>query len=461
MRRKFAGCIVTAALAVGAWCAPAHALVGFSETIGGRSFDLFGDHMVLQRDVPVPVWGRSYVNEPVTVTIGSQTRDAIGDSSGRWRVVFDPFPAGGPYEVTATGPRNSVTLTDVMFGDVFLMAGQSNLMIKRLRPGRMAEYPNVRVFKRNWQDRPGDIPWNFGRELNTELGIPIGVLQRGMRGSSGLIRTWLGPDAVNTTDPTVRAVTETSDWGQSYAAVIGNVAGFAIKGVIWWQGEADRRRSENPGVDYGEFLREVIRSWRVAWDQGAFPFHFLQEPVGGGLQPEESVSPLPPLREQHPAALLRQAYIDSLSVENTAVITSSDLVDGLHPRDREGYCSRIVASVLGRLYGYDISYAGPTFESATLEAGGRIRIRFREGTALGLHARGGPLQGFEVTGAAGRAAWGNVEIQGDEVVVWADSIPSPLSVRYGYDLDYTFANLFNEAGMGAPTFVTTAQPFPE
>jgi sialate O-acetylesterase len=461
MRRRIAGSILFAALALGTWTAPADACVELSQEEGGRPFDLFGKGMVLQRDTYVPVWGTADPDEPVTIKIASQVKSTVADSSGKWRVVLDPVPAGGPYLLVAVGAENTKYIPDVLFGDVYLMAGQSNLMIKRLRPGQMAEYPDVRVFKRTWEDRPGGIPWNFGRMLNTELGVPIGVLQRGMRGSSGLIRTWLGPDAVDSPEPVVRAsVSGTSDWGQSYKAVIGNVAGFAIKGVVWWQGEADMRRQEDPGADYGEFLREVVRSWRVEWNQGPFPFLFLQEPVGGGLQPEQFVSPLPPLLENHPAALMRQAYIDSLSVENTQVITSADLVDGLHPRGREGYCRRIVSAVLGRVYDHDISYAGPTFQSATVEPGGRIRIRFREGTALGLHARGGPLQGFVIIGG-GKAAWGNAEIQGDEVVVWADNVPYPSYVRYGYALDYTFANLFNEAGMGAPTFVTTARPFPE
>jgi sialate O-acetylesterase len=463
MRTNLTGPGLAALLTLCAWSAPAHALVALSTVDSGRVFDLFGDHMVLQRDTNTPVFGTASAGEQVTVTIGAQSKTTTGDSQGKWRVLLDPMPAGGPYDLTVSGPLNTVTITDVMLGDVFLMAGQSNLMIRRLRPAAMAEYPEVRVFKRTWRDRPGGTPFAVGRRLHRELGVPVGILQRGMRGSSGLIRTWLGPDAVNSPDLFIREITYSDDWGQSYHAVIGNVAGFAIKGVIWWQGEADMRRHKDPGLEYGLLLREVIRSWRVAWDQGLFPFLFLQQPVGGGYQPEqEVVDPLPeaPMAAS-PAGLMRQAYMETLSVENTQVITSGDLLDGLHPRDREAYALRIVNGVLARVYDYDITYAGPTYASSTIEAGGRVRIRFREGTARGLHAKGGDLQGFEIAGAGGEKVFANSVIEGEEVVVWSDGVPSPVLVRYGYAKDYTFANLHNDGDMAAPTFTTRARPFPE
>jgi sialate O-acetylesterase len=462
MRRRLAGFPVTVrralagALLAHALASPAGATVWIQGESGGRPVDLFGDHMVLQRDAPVPVWGRATSNQVVTVSVASQTKTTTASASGVWRLYLDPMPAGGPYELVVSCPDNTITLTDVMIGDVWLMAGQSNLMIKRLRPGDMAEYPDVRVFKRTWDERPGGIPWNFGRELNTELGVPIGVLQRGMRGSSGLARTWLGPDAVESTDPVVQAITATTDWGQSYEAVIRDVSGFAIKGVVWWQGEADSRRRENAGLEYGQILREIIRSWRSEWNQGPFPFLFLAEPVGGGYQPEQSEpGPLPPepMLESR-AGLMRQAYVDTLAVENTTLITSADLVDGLHPRDREGYCRRIVGAVLARVYDYGITYAGPTVESATIENGNKVRIKFREGTNSGMYARGGPLQGFEIA-ATGWKRFANAEIDGTDVIVWHDEILFPKFVRYGYALDFTFANLFNDADMAAPTFTVT------
>ncbi len=456
------GPYLAVALAVCAWAAPASALVAVRSTDSGREFDLFGEHMVLQRDMNTPIWGTADPGEPVSVSIASQTHMTTADPQGKWRIELDPVPAGGPHVLTITGPSNTVVLDDILFGDVFLMAGQSNLMIKRQRDRQLAEYPDVRVFKRTWRDRPGGMPWTTGVQLHIDLGVPIGILQRCMRGSSGLIRTWMGPDAVNSTDPVVQEIVQSSDWGQSFEAVIRNVAGFGMKGLIWWQGESDTRSQANPGADYGQMLREVIRTYRVEWNQGDFPFFFLQEPLGGGYQPEMStVEPLPqPPMVANLHGLMRNAYVESLSVPNTWMVTSGDLVSGLHPRDREGYKNRIVNTVLAKVYNHPITYAGPTYSSSSIEDGNKVRIKFRSGTATGLHARGGDLQGFEIFGQ-GQGAWANAVIEGDEVVVWADNVLNPTVVRYGYRIDYRFANLFNDAGMAAPTFQTTAQPHPE
>lgn len=442
---------------------PSHAILDLHVNDDrGRARFLFANHMVMQRDVAAPVWGKADPGEPVSVTVASQTKSTVTDPDGNWRIVLDPVPAGGPYDMVIQG-FNKITLTDVMFGDVFLLAGQSNLMIRRLWPGQVAEHPEARVFKTSWQDRPGGLPFNFALSLSHEVGVTVGVLQCAMRGSSGLVRTWLGPDAANSTDPFVQDIVATGDWGQSYRSVVAPVMGFAIKGIVWWQGEADMRRREDPGPDYSHIFPAVIESWRSGWGLGAIPFQFLQEPVGDGLQPEQLVpSPLPDANPTGSAGRMRQAYIQTMALENTQVVTSGDMVGGLHPKDRDGYTRRIVGTVLARVYGRSLTYAGPTFQSATLESGGRVRIHFRTNTASGLTARGGPLQGFSISDNGRYFRWANAEIQGEEVVVWNDTLQDPpVVVRYGYDLDYTFANLFNDAGMAAPTFSTDATPYPE
>ncbi|MFN2377213.1 MAG: hypothetical protein ABR538_11795 [Candidatus Binatia bacterium] len=425
---------------------------------GGRPLRLFDHHMVLQRDTVVPVWGKAAPGEAVQVTIASQTKSTVAGLDGRWRVELDPFPAGGPYNMAIVG-NSTVRLADILFGDVWVMAGQSNLMIKRPRSGEMDQSPEARVFKRTWEDRPGDVPFNFARVMNLELGVPIGVLQRTMRGSSGLVRTWLGPEAANSTDPVILEIVNSGNFGQSYASVIEGVAGLAIKGVIWWQGEADLRSRSDPGELYGHIFPAVIQSWRSAWQQGPFPFLFVQEPVGRGYQPEQvAPDPLPDPNPTPRVGRLRQAYLKALELEQTQVITSADLVGGLHPKDREGYVDRIQAAVLGFVYGYEMTFAGPTFQGMTIEDGNRVRLRFRQGTATGLHARGGPLQGFSISGDGETFVWANSVIEGEEVLVWHDSIPAPAVVRYGYDLNFTFANLFNESGMACPTFTTELSP---
>lgn len=427
----------------------------------GRVPQLFDDHMVLQRDTNAAVFGKADPGENVSVTIAGQTRSTVTAADGNWRVELDPVPAGGPYDLVITG-NNTITFTDVLFGDVWVLSGQSNMMIKRPWPGELAQYPQARVFKSTWSSRPSGLCFDFARVMNEELGVPVAVLQRAMRGSSGLVRTWLGPDAANYADPVVQEVVASGDYGQSYEAVIDGVTGFAVKGFVWWQGASDIRRRTDPGPFYSHIFPAMIQSWRTAWNRGPLPFLFLQESVGRGLQPEQALpSPLPDPNDFMPVARMRQAFMDALALENTQVITSADLVGGLHPKDREGYLRRIQAAVLGFVYGYDITYTGPTYAGMSIEDGNRVRIRFRPRTATDLHSRG-PLQGFSISGDGTTFVWADAEIQGEEVVVWNDSVPNPVEVRYGYDEDYTFANLFNwsELGeLGAPTFSTNVTPF--
>lgn len=451
-----------AALSLFALATPAAATVSMINGYDhGLPIRLFSDRMVLQHSANDPVWGKADPGEHVTVTIASQTKETDADANGDWRVVLDPVPAGGPYDMLVQGATNSLHFEDILFGDVWLMAGQSNLMIKRPFPGVLEQYPDVRAFKRTWADRVGGMVFNFGRQLSEELGIPVGVLQCTARGSSGLARTWIAPEGADLGNPVIADIIATGNYGQSYLASVIRAQGFKIKGFIWWQGESDTRSRNDPGTEYSHVLPAVIQSWRHMWDDPTLPFLFMMEPVGGGMLAAATVPtalPDPNFTPQQ-SANMRQAFIKALRIENTQVITNADLVSGLHPRDREGYKQRIVDAVMGFVYGAPIIFAGPTYQGMSIESGNRVRIRFRPGTATGLQARGGPLQGFSISGDGLSFTWANAEIQGEEVVVWSDDVPSPTIVRYGYHKVYSFANLANAAGMGAPTFTTDAEPF--
>jgi len=428
----------------------------------GLPIKLFDEHMVLQRDANDPVWGTAAPGEHVTVTIASQTKETDAAPNGTWRVVLDPVSAGGPYEMVVAGASNTLTFGDILFGDVWLMAGQSNLMIHRPFPGVMADNPDSRVFKRTWFDRVGGIPFHFARSMTEELGIPVAVLQCTARGSSGLARTWIAPEGADLGDQVIADIIATGNFGQSYEASVVRDEGFKIKGFIWWQGESDTRSRNDPGEEYAHVLPAVVQSWRHMWQDDTLPFLFMMEPVGGGMLAEQTVpDPLPdPNYTPQQSAHMRQAFIRALRIPNTQVITNADLVAGLHPRDREGYLQRIVDAVMGFVYGAPIIFAGPTYQGMSIESGNHVRIRFRPGTATGLQARGGPLQGFSISGDGVTFTWAtNAQIEGEEVVVWSDDVPSPTIVRYGYHKEYGFANLANGAGMGAPTFTTDAEPY--
>jgi sialate O-acetylesterase len=427
--------------------------------------ELFADDMVLQRGVTVPIWGRATPGEHVSVTINGQTKSTTTPADGRWRVVLDPLVAGGPYQMTIVGD-NAILLNGILVGDVWVCAGQSNMIIRRARRDDMEQYPLIRAIGTGgrWSDRPSAIAFNFARELQAALGVPIGVINRAAGGTA--IRAWLPPSIESDPNPDVQAIVSNWDtFGEQYDKQIAPFAGFAIKGFAWWQGEQDLKlsRQEAGTVDrYYYLLPGLIRSWRGEWQRGNLPFVFVQLPSGGGLQLGQSASPLPPVPpEPGIAVLMRRATFNGLSEPNTALAVSIDIEGGTHPRDRVLYAHRIANAARGTAYGQAFPYSGPIYSSKTIESGNRVRLRFKANTAAGLHAVGGALQGFAISADGETFVWAQAQIQnGNEVVVWNDAIASPAVVRYGWDREPTWANLFNGAGLGTAPFSTDETPAP-
>lgn len=437
----------------------AHAIVTTfvtGETSGRKPLALFGSGMVLQRDLPVPIFGSADPGEDISVQVAGQLKFTTAGIDGKWQVDLDPTPAGGPYQVVITGDINTIYYEDVMFGEVWVATGQSNMMRRRVRAPIRAQYPLVRtLLKKRWGEGVGGVPFAFANELQQELGVAVGVIVRANRGSSTKTRTWLGPSAVNDPDPFIQAKTAEWDgeWGNQYYALIQPIQPYAMRGVIWWHGERALRSFSGP-TDYGHLLPAIIRSWRNDWGTD-FGFVAVLLTAGEGLQIGESIAALPAdPNDYHPAPVLRQSFIRTMAVDRVALVTSGELGGGRHPRDHEEYSRRLAHAALSTEYGFGTQYAGPTFSSATIE-GNQIRIRFRENTAIGLLADGtAEPVGFQISADGEFFVWAEAQIQGEEVVVWSDDIPVPLVARYGFFKSYDWANLSNIDGFVAPSFTT-------
>jgi sialate O-acetylesterase len=333
------------------------------------------------------------------------------------------------------------------------------MLIRRPSPSVVLEHPQVRsISRRNWSDRPGGTPFWLGVQLSQWLGIPVGVINRAERGAGSGIQGWLSPAAASDPDPQVQSLLPSYGDGiyNQFDSLFAPIVPYAIRGVVWWQGEGDlRKTSELPAdgiLDYRILLPAVIRSWRYEWGQGDFPFLFVQLPVGGGLPAGVPVSALPaapPASDR--ASLMRQAFLGALEAPNSWMVVSVDLEGGVHPKDRDAYHDRISRVIRTASYADPSVYSGPVFESATLE-GNRVRIRFRVQTATGLHTDGGPLQGFSISADGEAFLWAEGQIEGEEVVVWNDAIVTPVEVRYAWNKSPVWANLFNSENLGASPF---------
>ncbi|MBL9213861.1 MAG: hypothetical protein JNG83_00145, partial [Opitutaceae bacterium] len=274
---------------------------------------IFGDRMVLQRDRPVPVWGSADPAERITVKFGGQTHQAVAGPDGRWRVTLDPLAASGQPRLLSIRGKNTLLFADVLVGEVWLCSGQSN-MEKPLGPRvrqmptdnyeaelTQAECPPLRLFRmpKLGVAQPGDhtrtwlacsaeslmaadfsaAAYYFGRELVRELGVPVGLVQSTVGGTR--IEAWM-PLAAFEADPALRGL-EKVRYPQSveglqatelYTAMIAPLAPYALRGFLWYQGEANCLNAENES--YTAKMRGLIQSWRNAWNDGAAPFYFAQ-----------------------------------------------------------------------------------------------------------------------------------------------------------------------------------------
>jgi sialate O-acetylesterase len=208
---------------------------------------------------------------------------------------------------------------------------------------------------------------------------------------------------------------------------------FGIKGVLWYQGESNAKQAE----EYLTLFPTLIRDWRARWEQGEFPFLYVQVAPYGGMPPE-----------------IREAQFLSLAkVKNAAMTVTTDAGDAadIHPRNKQPVGHRLALAARALAYGENIEYSGPLYESMKAEHG-KIVLHFRH-TGSGLVAKDGPLKGFTLAGKDKTFVPAKAEIQGNTVVVSADGIADPTAVRYGWE-NVPDVNLYNQEGLPASPFRT-------
>lgn len=506
------------------------ALLAASDTFANVDLPpVLDDHMVLQRGLPVPVWGTAEPGEAVSVSFRDQTKRTTADTAGKWMVKLDPLQPGEPGELTVTG-KNTITLKDVVVGEVWVGSGQSNIdspiqMYEKddpvLKEAASQIHPNVRVF-RNGKNNFKWGQWDpkrtrsfsaqlfyFGLKLQQELGVPVGLIQAAVAGSSS--GPWIDAESFRS-DPVIQqaaalsnakepletrlkayeaalkewtektaaakaAGTPESQWpkapskprpygqqttGAHYDQFVRPVIPFAIRGVLWDQGEG----GSIGGIDQVSLMSGLIRAWRKNWGQGDFPWLYVKKPSGGGcaLDPDNPVNrgansfaPLPkmPPSTDYFATKHRESH-RMVENPNTFLVTTTDLVGGLHPVNKSGYGTRDSLVALGAVYGKPVEYYGPVYESAKAE-GSTLRITFTH-TGKGLTTPAGqPLQGFLIAGEDKKFHWADARIDGKTVVLSSPQVPRPAAARYAWTWPLAWANLFNADGLPAFAFRTESE----
>jgi sialate O-acetylesterase len=228
-----------------------------------------------------------------------------------------------------------------------------------------------------------------------------------------------------------------------FGGMIAPLLPYAIRGAIWYQGEANAYRA----FEYRTLLPALIHDWRAAWHEPEMPFLFVQLAnwQAAAAQPGES-----------DWAELREAQLRTLSVEHTGMAVTIDIgeADDIHPKDKADVGHRLAQAALAGTYGRHVVPSGPLYESATPD-GDALRLRFRYAT--GLTARGGSPTGFALAGDDHKWHWAEARIDGETIVVRSPDVPSPVAARYGW-ANNPSCNIYNAAGLPASPFRTDDWP---
>jgi len=434
---------------------------GFSAVTVSKTF---GDHAVLQRDMVIPFWGKAAAGEKVTVTLGNQTQSVTTPADGNWKLRLDPMPAQGPLTLTFQG-NNKVTAQDIYIGEVWQVAGQSNM------DTRLSFYPELADSLKKADDsklrffttrQPGQTvggtnPWLvvspstagdlsatgyfFGQEIRKATGVAVGLVVTAVGGTT--ITQWMDP-ATLAANPSIT----NADKGSMWETWVTPVLGYGLKGTIWIQGEQNCNATDAPL--YANRFGLLIPGWRKAWGQGDFPFYFGQLSSTSGTPAPDNVSYVAQVREGQRLGL-REA--------NTAMTVNFDIgVGDWHYPNKPEAGRRLSLAARALTYGEsDLIHSGPLLASKTL-AGNQVRLRFRHAEG-GLVAKGGKLSGFAIASANGSWVWGDAVIRGDTVVVSSPSVSNPTRVRYAWS-DRPEPSLFNQAGLPASPFSTESPEIP-
>lgn len=228
-----------------------------------------------------------------------------------------------------------------------------------------------------------------------------------------------------------------------YNAMIAPLVPFAIRGVIWYQGESNAGRA----YQYRTLFPTMIRDWRSAWG-ATFPFYFVQLANWHANKAEPDDSDW---------AELREAQLMTLHTPQTGMAVTIDIGDenDIHPRNKLDVGRRLAAWALARTYNQKVIPSGPLFEGYNIK-GNEVHIRFKHAEGLKT-SDGGPLKGFAIAGEDHKFVWADARIERDTVIVSSPKISKPIAVRYGW-ADNPIANLYNKAGLPASPFRTDDWP---
>lgn len=435
---------------------------------------IISTHMMVQANSNPRIWGWASPGEKIQITYANKKIETVADAGGNWHVFLGKIKPGTKFDLDITA-TNTLSIKDVLAGEVWVCAGQSNMEFQLGRSNNATaeleshNWPQIRFFKvkqeasvtpmndvsgawtvyspqaaKDWSA----VGYYFAKDLSQQLGRPVGMIESTRGGTAAQL--WVSQDALNRED-TVHSVMSMSTTTENsfttpsglFNGMINGITPYTVSGITWYQGESNAKEPEL----YKKLFPALIEDWRKHWDSPELPFIFVQ---------------LPNYSLDNPAgtqwAELREAQGFALQLKNTAMAVTIDVGESknLHPKDKQPIGHRLALNALNLVYHQKLPCSGPTLKSMK-PLPGSILCQF-DNTYQGMRAKNGAaLSGFQICGADRHYVKANAVIQGRSVTLSSPQVANPVAIRYAWANDPE-ANLENGIGLPAAPFRTDYQP---
>ncbi len=435
---------------------------------------IFADHMVLQQQADVQLWGKAKPGMSVQVTTSWNKKkyQVKAASSGDWRTSVTTPVAGGPYNINISDGE-VLTLRDVLIGEVWFCSGQSNMEMP-LRGNSSpilnaseiilhADNPSLRLYrvaratalqpvadpKGSWEISSSEsareysaLAFQFGKILQEKLGVPVGLILSTVGGT--MIEAWMSANSLKAF-PVVKIPPSLDTFQYPHReptslfnGMVAPAIGYGIRGFIWYQGESNRHEA----VLYEKLFPAMVADWRHLWGLGDIPFYYVQ------------IAPFGSSDKTRSGPRLREAQLNSMAlIPNSGMVTAMDvgMENDIHFMDKTKLAQRLSYWALGKTYGIrGIQYESPIYRSMAVQ-GDKAVVTFNHAPYLTSYRK--KLTLFEVAGADRVFYPATAEIKANTVTVSSDKVPVPVAVRYSYK-EWSMGELFNNDGLPASSFRT-------
>ena len=423
---------------------------------------IVSSNMVLQRNTTVVLWGWAEAGENISIEASwlSELLNVEADNEGSWQVEVKTTNSKDPQTITIKSAASDITLENILFGEVWLCSGQSNMQQPVAGYNGQptfgfnmavahASNPNLRLFT---VDRAGSknpetdvekyTPWEeaspenvagfsavayfFGQQLQKILDVPVGMIHTSWGGSS--VQAWISKEVISTYQEVDLAEVDLSKGTNHiptalYNAMIHPLIPYTIQGALWYQGESNRLEPQK----YTELFPAMVEDWRDRWGIGDFPFYYVQ------IAPYW-YNDFDAFATAENSAFIREAQLQCLDlIPNSGMAVTMDIGDDhcIHPPKKKEVADRLLFNALNQTYGLTtIDYAGPIYQSKEEKEGG-ILLKFKN-AETGVFAYD-KLEGFEIAGADKVFYPADASVSGRmDILVKSDKVPEPVAVRYAW-----------------------------